>query len=272
MSSSRRHGGEINILAMLDGQAPGRRLRAVPAVFWYGAAGILACSLLVVLAWLVRGATPARDAEAAGTAQVAPRPETARPGTAAATRDAAGDAIHVNVPTMHTTLAGETPAPASMPAPPQTAEPPDTPVPATARGAVIVDVAPSAAPPSAAAAATPAAAARAAGAPSSSAPAAAGYTPTRNAAAAVPPARPQPAYRAVPPQTPLLAHGEPAPSRQKRAAAASRARPPAATVDTDVALISAILQHAGAGNDGADAAGTPACTGKSCNPRLPSRQ
>jgi hypothetical protein len=70
----------------------------------------------------------------------------------------------------------------------------------------------------------------------------------------------------------LLAHGEPAPPRQKRAAAASRARPPAGTVDTDVALISAILQHAGAGNDGTDAAGTPSCTGKSCNPRLPSRQ
>jgi hypothetical protein len=272
MSSSRRPGGEINILAMLDGQAPGRRLRALPAVFWYGAAGVLACSLLVVLAWLVRGATPARNAEAAGAAQAALRPETARPGTAAATRDAAGDGLHVTLPSMHAALAGETPAPASVPAPPQTAEPPDTTVPATARGAVIVDVAADAAPPSTLAATAAAPAHAAAGATSRSQPAAAGHTPPRATALAIPPARPQPGYRAVPPQTPLLAHGEAAPPRQKRAAAASRTRPPPAAVDTDVALISAILQHAGADSGAADAAGTSGCADKSCNPRLPSRQ
>ena len=247
MSSSRRPGGEINILAMLDGQAPGRRLRGRPAVFWYGTAGVLACSLLVVLAWLVRGATPARDGDAARTAQAAPRPGTARPGSAAATHDAAGDGIAVTLPSMRTAPGGET----AMPAP----------VAATTRGAVIIDVTPAMAPPSA----------RAANVTSRTEPAAAGHTLARTTAAAIPPARPQPPYRTMPPHTPLLAHGEP-PPRQKRAAAASRARPPSATVDTDVALISAILQHAGAGNDPADAAGTSACADKSCTKRLPTRQ
>ena len=262
MSSTRRPGGDINILAMLDGQTPGRRLRALPAVFWYGAAGVVACSLLVVLAWLVRGAAPARDTQAAGAAQVALRPGTARPGTAAATRGAARDGMSVTVPSMHTAPAEEAPAPA------------------IAHGAVIVDVAPPSVPPSALAAATPATPAHAVpGATSRPQPAAAAPTPTRTTAAAVPPARPQPAYRTAPPQTPLLAHGEP--PRQKRAAAASRARPPSATVDTDVALISAILQHAGTGTgtgtgndaaDAADAAGTSACADKSCKPRSPPRQ
>lgn len=254
MSSSRRPGGEINILAMLDGQAPGRRLRALPAVFWYGAAGVLACSLLVVLAWLVRGATPTGGAEADRTAQAALRSGTARSATTVP-RDATGDSPPVTVPSMHAAPAGEAPASA------------------TTRGAVIVDAAPAMAPPSALAAATPAAPAHAAsGAPPPPQPAAAGRTSTRATVAAAPPARPQPAYRTMSSQTPLLAHGEPTPPRQKRAAAASRARPPSATVDTDVALISAILQHAGAGNDAADAAGTSACADKSCNPRLPSRQ
>jgi hypothetical protein len=255
MSSTRRPGGEINILAMLDGQAPGRRVRALPAVFWYGAAGVVACSLLVVLAWLVRGAAPARDTQAAAAAQVALRRGTARPATAAATRGAARDGMSVTVPSMHTAPAEEAPAPA------------------TARGAVIVDVAPPSVPPSAFGAATPATPAHAVpGATSRPQPAAASPTPTRATAAAVPPARPQPAYRTVPPQTPLLAHGEP--PRQKRAAAASRARAPSATVDMDVALISAILQHVGTGtgNDAADAAGTSACADKSCKPRLPPRQ
>jgi len=74
MSSSRRATGEINILAMLDGQAPGRRLLALPAGVWYGAAGVLACFLLVALAWLVRGATPTRDAGKAGAAQASAQP------------------------------------------------------------------------------------------------------------------------------------------------------------------------------------------------------
>jgi hypothetical protein len=221
MSSSRRTNGEINILAMLDGHAPGRRIFARPAVLWYGAAGAAACSLLVVLAWLVRGETPARDTATAGAAQITQHPPA---GSAAATY-AARDSIQVAVPSMHTTLAEETP------------------LPATTRGAVIVDVAP----PTPAVIPAPAVAA---------APAHAGAHHTQ--------ARPQ-ASRS----TPSLAHADPAP-RQKRTA--YRTTPSSASVDTDVALISAILQHTGTRNEATDAAGTAACADKSCNPRLPSRQ
>lgn len=238
MSPSRRTNGEINILAMLDGQAPGRRLRARPAVFWYGAAGVAACSLLVALAWLVRGGTPARDT--AGAAQAALHPATAPAGTAAAPVThpenvyAARDSIPVSLPDMHTAPAG------------------DEPVPATARGAVIVDVAPPAPasePPSALGARTPAAPA--------------------HVAAHHPAARPQPASRPMPSQAPSLAHADTAP-RPKRAA--SRTGASSAAVDTDVALISAILQHTGTRNEAANGAGAAACADKSCNPRLPSRQ
>jgi hypothetical protein len=223
MSSSRRTNGEINILAMLDGHAPGRRIFARPAVLWYGAAGVAACSLLVVLAWLVRGETPARGTATAGATRGASH-------DAEAPAYAARDSIQVTVPSMRTTLSEETP------------------VPATTRGAVVVDVAPPApamVPAPALVAATPAAPAHAA----------AHHTPVR----------PQ-ASRSMP----SLAHADPV-SRQKRAA--SRAAPSSATVDTDVALISAILQHTGTRNDATDAAaGAAACTEKPCTPRLRSRQ
>lgn len=221
MSSSRRTNGEINILAMLDGHAPGRRIFARPAVLWYGAAGVAACSLLVVLAWIVRGETPARDtATAAATRSGSHDAETPA--------YAARDSIQVAVPSMHT-------APAD-----------DTLVPATTRGAIVVDVAPPAT------AMVPAPAAPAA-MPAAPAHAAAHHTPVR------PPAsRPAPS----------LAHADPA-LRQKRAATRV---PSSAAVDTDVALISAILQHTGTRNEAADGAGTAPCADKSCSPRLPSRQ
>jgi hypothetical protein len=250
MSSSRRTNGDINILAMLDGQAPGRRIFARPAVFWYGAGGVVACTLLVVLAWLVRDGTPARDTGSAGAARTALRPTVPATGTAAAAHDAAHDAtaaaMHpgdvyatragttVALPDTHAVLAGE---------------PRDAPAPPAARGAVIVD----AAPPTPAASPDPAAATQAH--------AAAGPTVRSQAPAARhPPVRPQ---------TPALAHAGPAP-RQRRGA--SRTAPSSTTVDSDVALISAILQHTGARNEAADAAGRPACADRSCNPRLPSRQ
>jgi hypothetical protein len=219
MSSSRRTNGEINILAILDGHAPGRRIFARPAVLWYGAAGVAACSLLVVLTWLVRGETPARDTGAAALHPAAATRDALHPDEA----NAARDTIQVSVPSMHTPPAEETQ------------------VPANTRGAV-VDVAPPApamVPAPATVTATPAAPAH---------------------------------HTAVHPQaarsTPSLAHADPVP-RQKRGASRAAA---AATVDTEVALISAILQHTGTRNEAADAAGTAACADKSCNPRLPSRQ
>jgi hypothetical protein len=228
MSSSRRTTGEVNILAMLDGQAPGRRFRAVPRALWYGAAGVLACSLLAGLAWLVRGGTPARDAATAASRDT---------GTAIvphADGDAPRGALIVDV---------AQPAPAMAPAP-----------------AAVPTV--SAAPP------LPAAGVAAA----RSRPDAARQTATRATAPAAPSTRTQPANRAMPPHAPSLAHAGPAPLHQKRGAAAARTTPPAAAVDTDVAVISAILQHAGPRNEAAEAAVTPACADGTCGSRLPSRQ
>jgi len=258
MSSSRRTTGEINILAMLDGQAPGRRLLALPAFVRYGAAGVLACSLLVALAWLVRGAAPTRDPGKAGAAQASAQP-TQPTRSVPPTPDSrdAGDAratSPVAVPGMRATLAADTPV--SVPAPDTYAAP-------AARGAVIIDL-PQPAP------------AMAASAVPVHAPAGTGIThtpsrhpPTHPATPAVPPTRPQPAVRPMSSQA--LAHAD-QPARPKRSTGTSRATPPSATVDTDVALISAILQHTGTRNEAADGAGTAACADKSCGPRMPPRQ
>jgi hypothetical protein len=235
MSPSRRTTGEINILAMLDGRAPGRRLLARPAVVWYGAAGVLACALLVALAWLVRGATePARS--------LPPVPDSRQANDARAS-------IPVAVPGMRATPAAESPV--SGPAPDMVASAGAT---GPARGAVIIDL-PQPAPPMASAVPV--------------------RTPARHAAThpatpSIPSARPQPALRTSSSQA--LVHADPAPSRQKRAAGGARTTPSTATVDTDVALISAILQHTGTRNEAADRADTAACVDKPCGPRMPPRQ
>src|SRR5438874_704985 len=76
MSATRRAASETNILAMLDRQAstalPQRLLRsarAMPAVFWYSAAGVLVCGMLATLGWLARdsGAPVAVDPALAGS-------------------------------------------------------------------------------------------------------------------------------------------------------------------------------------------------------------
>nr|WP_091666621.1 hypothetical protein [Massilia sp. PDC64] len=262
MSPSRRATGEINILAMLDGQAPGRRLRALPAVVRYGAAGVLACSLIVALVWLVRGATPARDTGTADAAQASARlPQSTQPPQATRTtpdsRDTgnARDNLAVDVPGMRPALAVESPV--SVPAPDMVASPA-----APARGAVIIDL------PQPAAAMESAMPARVPAGPET-ARAAARHAATHPASPSLPPARSQPAFRTNSSQA--LAHADTAPSRQKRAAAA-RTTSPSATVDTDVALISAILQHTGTRNEAADGAGTAACADKPCGPRMPPRQ
>lgn len=257
MSPSRRAIGEINILAMLDGRAPGRRLLARPAVVRYGAAGVLACSLLVALAWLVRGTTPARDAGPAGPAQASTQStqstRSVRPVPDGRDAGDASDSIPIAVPGLRATLAAESPA--STTAPDAYASP--------ARGAVIIDL-PQPAP--ATAADVPAHAPADAGTTR----AAARHPTTQPATPAVPSARPQPAFRTDPSQA--LAHADPAPPRQKRAAGTSRTTPSTASVDTDVALISAILQHTGTRSEAADGAGTAACADKPCGPRMPSRQ
>jgi hypothetical protein len=265
MSSSRRTTGEINILAMLDGQAPGRRLLALPTVVWYGAAGVLACSLLVALAWLVRGAASAHGADTAGTAQASVRTsqstqpsQSSRPAPGSRDAGSARDSLAVDVPSMRASPATEVPV--SVPAPDMAASP-DAARPA--RGAVIIDL-PQPAP--AMASATPVRTP----AGTETARAAARHAATHPATPATPSTRPQPALRTNSAQA--LAHADPAPLRQMRTAGASRTTPSTATVDTDVALISAILQHTGARNEAADGVGTAACADKPCRPRVPPRQ
>jgi hypothetical protein len=259
MSSSRRATGDINILALLDGQSRGRRFRARPMV-WYGTAGVLACSLLVALAWLVRSATPPRHTGTAGAnASVAHEVHaTAAPGSDTAAH-ASAFAIEHDV---NAALAAETSAQPHAPEP-AVAEP-STQSSATVRGAVIVDLAGPTSPPS-----------MATTAPAAPPHASPGPAPSRAQPPAVrhPPARLEPAYRTIPTQAPVLAHAGSAPLRQKRTAA--KTPPPTVAVDTDVALISAILQHTGAPHEAAaagDTAATPPCADKSCGPHMPSRQ
>ncbi|MBW8899928.1 MAG: hypothetical protein JF619_17845 [Massilia sp.] len=293
MSSSRRTTGDINILAMLDGQISGRRPRVLPAALRYGAAGVLACSLLATLVWLVQDDAPARDAGKDDAAQASLHSgaagPTARPAGATALRDTqpagthevelvvtqrddlfpARDSRPVSVPGKGTAPAAEasastTPVPASAPLPRQLPPPATTPartaaasalpVNATRRGAVIIDMlqpAPTATPASTAATAIPAAPAHAA---------ADGHVTTHTTAQAFPPAR-----------TPSLARTMATTPHQKRGAAASRTAPPAA-VDTDVAVISAILQHTAARSEATDTAPAPACPDRSCATRMQSRQ
>jgi len=257
MSSSRRATGDINILALLDGQSRGRRFRARP-VFWYGTAGVLACSLLVALAWLVRSATPPRHTGTAGAnASVAHEAHaTVAPGGSTAAH-ASAFALERDV---EAALAAETSA--QPPASPRAVAEPGAQSAAPVRGAVIVDLAGPTSPPSIA----------------TTAPAAAPHTPTgmvpsraQPPEAHHPAARPQPAYRTGTNQAPVLAHGSSVLPRAKRTA--PRTTPSTAPVDTDVALISAILQHTGAPHEAAsDGAVTPSCADKSCGPHMPSRQ
>ena len=298
MSSSRRTTGDINILAMLDGRAPGRRPRVLPAAFRYGAAGVLACSLLATLVWLVQDDTPARDAGKDDAAQASLRPgaagPAARPAGATASHDTqpagahdvelivtqrddllpASDSMSVGVPRTRTAPAADTsaptpPGPASPPVPlhmpptvttpARTAASSGLPVNASRRGAVIIDM-PQPAPTVATAIPATPAHAVAGMAPTHLQPAADGHATTRTPAQAPSPAR-----------TPSLARTGPTTAHPKRGAAASRTAPPSA-VDTDVAVISAILQHSAARSEPANTAPAHACADNACATRLPSRQ
>jgi hypothetical protein len=150
-----------------------------------------------------------------------------------------------------------------------TGAPSGAPMAATARGAVIVDMTQPA--PATTLPPTLTTAAPANMATTQSQPEAGHRTATRTAQAA-PPARTQPGARTTPSRARWLAHTEPATSHRKRGAAASRATPPSAAVDTDVAVISAILEHTGARHEAADAEGASTCADKSCATRMPTRQ
>jgi hypothetical protein len=112
MSSSRRHSGEINILAMLEGrsgQSLAQRIPALSAALWYGSAGLLACALVVALAWLARDAdTPGRHG--AGAPIVAPTPQDAPAHDAVSTTDLARHAAADGIMAAQTMQAQPAPA------------------------------------------------------------------------------------------------------------------------------------------------------------------
>jgi hypothetical protein len=286
MSATRRAASETNILAMLDRQAsaalPQRILRAaqaLPAMFWYGTAGMLVCGLVATLAWLARdsGASAAVDTALAGSIT----PARARVAEAAGLRAADASAsvtayvpayVPANVPA-HVPAHAPADAPASVSAPLSD--------PAPRAGATVVNLAPAApSAPAELAVQTTAVPAHPSPAPVAAlpqqqsgriAPRELQRDPQRLAAHAA--AARSAALRAA-------AQGRPAPSgtvpaalaHASRTAAHSRrpaqpAKAPPAAVDTDVALISAIIQHAASRQETDEAA----CADKACGPRMPAR-
>lgn len=229
MSSSRRTGAEINILAMLDGQArkPGPFAR-LPRAAWYGSGGVLACALVGAVAWLVH------DQSGSGFEGRVPAGPPAVPLEIVSER-VPNPALQVDPPRTHgaavvdvapvTADAAADAASAAQPAPP---------------GARVLDDAQHGAP--ALAAVTPAP-------PQASVPA----RPDAPVVVAVSAAVPRPTHHAphrVPPKAapaarPVVAESrQPASAHARRAAStAQKTRQAPAAVDTDVALISAIIQH-----------------------------
>jgi hypothetical protein len=210
MSSPRRAGAEVNILAMLDGRTGkplSKRFPALPRKAWYGAAGVLAVTLLGTLAWLVHSPdaepdagtlaslpTPILPAAPGPVVQPDPVPEPAPVLLAHPAPPLGATIVNVDPP-----QPAEAPAPAPVPAPARV-EAPD-PHPATRP----VAQKPALAHAHAAPALRPAAA------------------PARTAASQA-----------------RHASSAPAPARKR---AQAPAKPGQAPVDTDVALISAIIQH-----------------------------
>lgn len=245
MSSSRRANGEINILAMLDGRAGGRlskRVPILPAVLWYAGAAILACTLVGALAWLARGSDDADQRTTDDTTLAATRSASGLPATEAAATEppateaaAAAEAERVAAEEVAAALA-------------------------TAGRAAIVDLP-----------AAPVVTATTASAPAPTCQPDTRAVPTVDAAT-------NPVTRARAPAAPpyrlatTAAHAAAAARPARRPAPASGKAAPA--VDTDVALISAIIRHTNRNGDDdtADGAGTGAsCAGTSCGPRMPDR-
>ena len=234
MSATRRAASETNILAMLDRQASAalpRRLlraaRALPAMVWYATAGVLVCGLLATLAWLARDRAASTAVDSALAGSVAPAH--ARMAEAAVPRVADASA------SVTAYMPADRPAdrPADMPA--------DAPAPPPVSVSMSVSTSAPASPPEPARPAAHAAMARAV-APHAAAP---GKQATAGTAAA-------------------------APARAGRTSTHNRrpappAKAPPAAVDTDVALISAIIQHA-ANRQEAEEGG---CADKACGARKP---
>ena len=294
MSSSRRTGAEMNILAMLDGQTrkPGR-FPGLPKAAWYGGGGVLACALVATVAWLVHdqagsgfeGRVPAGPPVVA--LEIAPE-------------TLPNPALHVDPPRMHGTavvnvadvgVAADAPAMAVAPAVATPHRQADAlglddahqgiaALPAVAAAAVSTVV--STAMPAAAAAPVTAPVA-ASGALTAAEPAAASTAPQAFAPAAAPANAPAstPAKRSVHASPRMPAKAAPSAPRHalaetrrepsahpRRTAAVTKPKPAPATVDTDVALISAIIQHVNQRGELKDAAN---CSDKPCPAKMTNR-
>jgi len=209
MSSTRRSANEINILAMLDRHESAglpqrmlRGLRRMPALFWYGTAGVLVVGLVGTLAWLAGdGGAPAPGAAALA-------------GTAAEGKTTGGATI-VEVP----------PAPVAAPV---------TEAPAPVRARTL--------PPQQHAGRI--------------APRDALRDPPRLAA-----------HAAAKPAPRTVAARAPAHTETRRGRQAPSAKPAQDAVDTDVALISAIIQHASKRQEAEDAASKPQQAWQKSTPR-----
>lgn len=253
MSSSRRANGEISILAMLDGQSRrslSRRLPSVPTMLGYVAAGTAACTLVGVLAWLAHDGMdrPAATASGSTTVRVAQAPvASADAGTETGARDEpAPPAANADLPPPAAgTAIVDTPSP-------------DVPVPVPALQAES-DAVPAVQTPSSAAATLAAAPSISTVGNPSAAPAVAHGIVPKSAAA-----RPLASYRPSA-QPPVRTSAAARPRRN-----ATPARPAAPAVDMDVALITAIIQHAARPRDATGVEHADAtCAGKACGPRMP---
>jgi hypothetical protein len=212
MSSSRRTGAEINILAMLDGQArkPGPFAR-LPRAAWYGSAGVLACVLIGAVAWLVH------DQSGSGFEGRVPAGPPAVP-LEIVSETVPNPALQVDPPRTHGATVVDVAATAADAVSAAQPAPPQAPVPMRPDAPVVVPVS------------------------------AAVTRPTHHAPHRVPP-------KAAPGARSALAEArQPGAAHARRPAAAQKAKPAPAALDTDVALISAIIQHVNQRGETKDAA------------------
>ncbi|WP_036166073.1 hypothetical protein [Massilia sp. 9096] len=206
----------------------GARPPARRTLLWCGAGGLLCCALVGALAWLAHDPAPVQQ-----------------------------PVVALALPAPPVTAAGSMPAQGSAPAAAAVAQPAAPHAPSG--GATIVNLPSLSGPnaePALAAAALPDAPHAASHPAPHSAPAPQ-HAPTTRAALLREPGR-----------TGVAAvHGAAHPAAKRRAGASRTTADPAA-VDTDVALISAIMQHAANGRDGAPDAG---CGDQPCAPHTPMR-
>lgn len=235
MASSRRNAGDINILAMLDGL--GSRPQAKRTMLWYGGGAVLACALIGTGIWLAHEPATRLDSTMV-SAPLQPAPVLATAASEPAVPERMADAA---------------------PAQPVEEPPPlaSSALPAPASGATIVNVADerAPAPPPLKLEPMPAEAPRF------------NQTAPRPAAARHAPG-PKNIHLASARGSNASVHAGPVHANPKRGAPLVKPVPAPAAVDTDVALISAIIQHAANRHDAAD---DKACGDKPCGPRMPAR-